>query len=201
MKRLIAILAVGFILGLWIYLKSKESSCSTEWFGATDEAMLQKVKQDIQRAEIFGCEALKASLFSGGGPVTTSVEISHEIKRARARGLRVEIAGRSFIASGGTIVLASGTPGYRTISSNAAVLVHGLQITEGWFSRSCADLVENAETEKDKWLNATIHQVAREYSDSTKVPVWITQQWLKCGNEQAGDGKLLVELGIADKVI
>lgn len=198
LKKL-AIVSVLFVAG-WLVAGSllvPDRPCEATWFSDTDERLLMQVRHDIRQAKEYGCDALVVELMSSGGPVTTSIEIAQEIRRAAP--LIVEIHGRSWLASGGTIVFGAGTKGYRYIDRNAVVIVHGLQRGD-WFGSSCVGLMDNPVTEAEKLNNAWVRQVAQDYALSTGQPPEVTLKWLMCGNEQVGSGALLVLLGLADRL-
>ena len=174
--------------------------CTMEIMSTTDEAMLAYVRKTVAKALQDKCAILEVEVFSPGGPVATSVEISHVLRRARQAGLIVATFGRSFVASGATIVLSAGTPGYRQIVKNSLVLVHGIQVSSGPFgsSMTCVDSKLEGLGEDDLLSNQVILQVAAEYAANTGKPLAQTLKWLRCDNSQVGDGSLAIRLGLAD---
>lgn len=176
------------------------SVCKVEIMNTTDHEMLTYVRKTVAKALQDGCGALDVEIFSPGGPVATSVEISQTLRRARDVGLIVITHGRSFVASGATIVLSAGTPGYRSISKNSLVLVHGIQVASEPFGSSmyCIDSKVGPQGEADKLTNHAILQVATEYAINTGKSLSETFSWLRCDNSQVGDGNLAIRLGLAD---
>src|SRR3990167_3086004 len=178
-------------------------TCRLEMIGQTDEPMLMKTRQAVANAITSKCPILVVELFSPGGPVYSSVEISQELRRAKGRGIIVQTIGRSFVASGATLVLAAGSPGYREIARNALVLTHGVQVSNRPFSSSmiCKDLIPDPQTEDDKFHNQIITQIATELSITTGKPLREVLPWFCCDNTQVGDGTLAIKLGLADRIV
>lgn len=198
LNTLVGIIILGILAIVYFSLDSASSVCSVTWSGSTDEAMLTQVKRDIEAAK-GTCPKLKVEFRSSGGPVYTVMEITRTIRNARATGLDIEIHGGSVIISGGTFVLGAGSPGMRYIYRNSAVLIHGLQ-KGSWLSQSCVDWVDLPSTEEEKLDNTFIMQAAQDYADSSGQSIATTKSWLRCKNAQAGDGQLLITLGLADHV-
>lgn len=166
------------------------------WEGETDYDFLKMVRNDIERARSNKeIKTLRVVLMSGGGPVVTSWEIARTVRAAADSGLVVEIHGRGLVASGGTFVLAAGTPGRRYITKEAIVLVHGVQS-----GRGCLAYTKEAKTEDEKLINAVLNIGRDLYIRLTTQTKAVVEKWLTCGNEQAGDGSLAVELKLADIV-
>ena len=177
--------------------------CRLEAFGQTDEAMLIKTRQAVVNTVTSKCSTLIVEIFSPGGPVYTSIEISQTLRRAKANGIIVQTIGRSFVASGATLVLAAGSPGYREIARNSLVLTHGVQVSTGPFGNSmvCKDLILDPQTEEDKVHNYIIKQIATELSITTGKPLREVMPWFRCDNTQVGDGSLAIKLGLADHIV
>lgn len=178
-----------------------EETKVVRWEGSTDLDMLKQVRSDLESATAKDSKikVLKVYLASGGGPVITSLEIARLIRAASDKGLIVEVHGEMLVASGGTFVLAAGTPGRRYVSKSVLVLVHGVQ-AGGYGGGSCKDYVAEPKTEDDKAINAILRLLRNAYVLYTKKPVAEVEKWLTCGNEQVGAGDLAVTLGLADKV-
>jgi ATP-dependent protease ClpP protease subunit len=174
-------------------------SCEARWEGVIDDRMLNLVREDLEQALQSQCKVLEVELFSGGGTVVHSVEISQEMKRARQKGLAIEIHGRSFIASGAIIVLAAGSPGRRYIADRSFVLMHGVQTYNGYFSKpTCVDITVDTKDEEGKSLYRISEYIAEEIADSVNKPYSEVFQWFLCGQERAGGGRVLFDLGIVD---
>ncbi len=208
MKRLLAVvLALSFASPAFAWKTPSAEQVKTDevsvvrWEGDTDLDMLHRVISDIERAKDGKKKVLRATLLSGGGPVITSLEIAREVHKASEDGLIVEIHGTGMIASGATWVLAAGTPGKRFVGQWTAVLVHALQVGGGFFSPpSCGSFKQEAKNETDKLINALLLIMRDAYVHYTGKAPETVEEWLSCGFEQAGSGKLAVELGLADKV-
>ena len=187
------LLVVTLSLG-WLSAQPK-AQCNVTWYGQTGEYMLEQVRKDLRS----DCKVVVVELMSFGGPVHTSIAIAQEIRAARTRGMVVEMHGRTVVVSGGVIVLGAGTPGRRFIDAHSIVLVHGVQMSNGW-ERKCAALVPTPTTEDDKFTNRFIEIVAEDLALSSGKPLAETLLWTECGKEQVGGGYLLAKLGLADNL-
>jgi len=199
----VPILLLAFALGFFTTeLFTPSNACSTRWVGEVDKFFAERVRDDLQAAQEAKCRKLTIVLMSPGGSVIWSVEASQEMKRARAKGLILEIHGRSLVASGATLIIAAGSPGSRFIASNSLTLIHGVQRGGGFLEPPiCVDLPSIAmqNNEEAKILRRVLTMIVSELSDSINKKFAEVEQWFRCGKEQAGPGSLLVELGIADK--
>ncbi len=176
--------------------------CNTQWIGEVDERFVTKVREDLHKAHTTGCEILRASLMSPGGSVVWSVEASQEIKRARQKGLIVEVHGRSLVASGALLVISAGSPNSRYIARNSLVVVHGIQVSGGFMEPpTCVDFdsIPQKKTERDKIVEGILMLIITEVAENTGKPWAETAKLFTCGNERIASGYLLVELGFADK--
>ena len=175
--------------------------CNATWFGEIDEGFATKVREDLRKAHEKQCKPFQAALMSPGGSVIWSVEISQEIKRARLKGLIVEIHGRSLVASGALTVISAGSPGHRFIARNSLIVVHAVRRGGGFGGPPiCIDLntLAGKNDEDAKVIRALLYMDITEVAENTGKP-WLTvASWFTCGNEQAGPGMLLVQLGLAD---
>jgi ATP-dependent protease ClpP protease subunit len=185
-----ALMAV-LVLGTGFFSSSK---CETRWSGTITYDFFETVRKDLQAAK--GCEKLVVTLYSPGGAVFDTLEVVREMQAARKAGLVIEIHARTLVASGATFVLGAGSPGHRYVSERALGLVHGIQ--QSW--TGCTNYKEYPVTENDKFLNALIEQLVREYSELSGKPIRETAQWLACDNTQLGRAEFLVKLGLADHV-
>lgn len=176
-------------------------TCHVKWQGSTNLKMLEQVQKDMSGQ----CDVVVASLFSGGGPVDTSIEIAQEIRRARKRGVTVEIHGRAIVASGGVIVLAAGTPGHRYIARNSLTVLHGLQVGS-FFGSECYDGEDLTSNDNDfdlteefaAILSQNVEQIVYEMVLAGANEEAAREAWTSCYGEYVGDGSSLIELGIAD---
>ena len=176
--------------------------CNVSWFGEIDEGFATKVREDLFKAHKAQCKPFQAALMSPGGSVIWSVEASQEIKRARINGLVVAIHGRSLVASGALAVISAGSPGHRFIARNSLIVVHAMRRSGGFGEPPiCIDFntIAGKNDEEAKILRALLFMDITEVVENTGKP-WLTvASWFTCGNEQAGPGKLLVQLGLADQ--
>ena len=159
--------------------------------------MVVRTVADFRHAE--GCKVFRIDLNSPGGEVVAGIDLIRQIEKAREQGQIVEFHGGGLVASMATIVIAAGSPGHRYVYLYALVVVHGVQVSEGPFGgRECFFPVAPLTTERDKIGSALIDTMATLMSKYTGKPVEVTKSWMKCGNEQYGNGLLLVRLGLAD---
>ncbi len=184
---------------LFIITGCGSRALNVEWTGSTDLSMIEKVKADIKHAQDYHYKMLRVEFISPGGPVITTLEITRRIREARDKGLLIEIHGRSLIASGAVLVLASASPGLRYIDKNSLTLIHGLQLSN-WFESKCVDYTLNPKTEDDKVYNRLMEMVATDLATSTGYKVEDVLTWLKCGLEAAGGGELLINFKLADNL-
>ena len=111
----------------------------------------------------------------------------------------VETRAEGWCASACTFIIASGTKGNRTIDPYTFTLVHPIQ-RGGMFGSSCVEHVKEPKEANDKAGNATLDLARDIYMKATGKDKATVEKWLTCGNEQAGQGQLLVDLGMADRV-
>jgi len=201
LSTLILAVGVGLIVGTLVG-NYKPADCLASWEGSTDQSMLEEVQEDIKQALDTKCEKLIASLFSVGGPTSTSIEIAQVLRRARDEGLILEIHGRSMVASGGVLVLAAGSPGHRYIAHNSFVLIHGIQYGRGYYGGGeCYDGTEvEGDPEFEYGLERTLDQMVNEMVLAGVAKKAAYEAWTSCEGEYTGGGEMLVDLGVADWV-
>ena len=176
--------------------KDDKSVREVLWEGNTDIDMLKQVRSDLQYArDNKEIKTLRVTLISPGGPVVICIEMARLIRQASDNGLKVEMHGRGIVASCGTFVLAAGTPGLRSITKETLVLVHPPQLMG-----SCVEYKHEPKTENEKITNAILNLGRDLYARLTGQPIATAEKWLTCGNEQAGDGQLAVDLKLADQL-
>ena len=198
-KTIAFALFVGLVIvvSIWWFLPSN-APFTTRWEGGIDQDFLRQVRQDIDLAW-KGYKYLKVDLISPGGGVLETLETARIIHQAVHKGLVVEIHGTAIVASGGTFILAAGTPGRRYITKGTLVLIHPPQVGGGFFAPpTCGAWTENPRTELEKILNVALVLMQNAYSEYTGRDVIETRRWLTCGQEQVGDGTLAITLGLAD---
>lgn len=188
--------AVLLSLGIFVTSAYEYNTCNVAWTGSVD-AFFDEARAQLQAAAI--CEKLTITLLSPGGSVFATVELSQLIKERRAAGTIVEIHGRSLVASGATVLLAAGTPGYRFIKKRTFAVVHGVQRISP-FGQVCVAYNPSATSDTDRLDNHHVIVMAQEYADSTHQPLAVTLKWLECAEAHIGNGDMLVNLHIADKV-
>ena len=211
MKRLLsAFLALALFVspvlaGEWKTPPPKAEAAKTDdvievrWEGETDLDMLKQARIDLNRA-LGDKKLLRIFLISPGGPAIISLEIGRQISVARAKGLIVEIYGSAIIASGGTFVLAAGTPGRRYISKYTFFLVHPPQSASWGSAPQCLSVAQEPKDVQEKAINAILRIMRDLYIEFTKKSQEEVEKWLTCGNEIVGSGELARSLGMADEV-
>ena len=176
---------------IWL---ARAPQCEVEWQGFIGSDLVEQVRHDLEAAQ--SCDVLRVDLYSPGGSVFDTLRIVDFMEKSKEQGLIIEVRGHTLIASGATFVLAAGSVGYRAVAEGTVVLVHGIQA--GWYG--CIDWKPNPETEDQKLLNVIYERMVKEYAKLSGKPIRETWGWLVCSNAQAGDGHLLVNLGLADRV-
>lgn len=173
----------------------------TRWDGEVNDDFLKAVRSDIEASTSPGSKVkvLKVGLMSPGGSVITGLEVVRLMREAEAKGLRIEIRASSLCASMCTFVIAAGSPGYRFTTKQTLVLVHPPQIAS-LFSASCINYAEKPKDQTERVSDALLDIMVEEYIMLTGKDRATVEDWLTCGNEQAGNGTLLVSLNMADRV-
>ncbi len=169
------------------------------WEGESDIDMLRQVERNLNMATTEGYRVLRVDLTSPGGPIITSMEIARQIRRAVDNGLIVEIHARVIVASGGTFILAAGSPGRRFVAEGTLVVMHGLQSNGFMTPLHCVEPPDNPQTEREKVLKTLTDEMVKAFSRYTRRSPDEVRGWLKCGQERAGSAALAVELGLADR--
>jgi len=133
--------------------------------------------------------------------VVSGFEVIRLVEQAKTSGMAVEFHGGGMVASMATVLIASGSPGHRYVYEHAFVVIHGIQVQAGPFGESeCFSPTTVPVNERDRTglqLTDTMIALLAGYAGQ---PVEVAASWLTCGNEQYGDGWLLVKLGLADLV-
>ncbi len=145
-------------------------------------------------------KVLKVDINSPGGNAVLGADIARWLRKlSDERKIRVEIHAHGVCASMCTVLLASGTPGARYIQKHTFFLVHPVQ-RMSLFGSSCVEHKEKATAVEEKAGN-TILEIMRDlYVEFTGQPVHEVESWVSCGSERVGQGKLAVQMKIADKV-
>lgn len=188
------ILLLSGCTGLSAFLTKHPIACSARWTGEIDEAFAEKANQDIAAAIGIKCEILFVALYSPGGSVVDGLEVVRLMRAAQDK-IIIAVHGGGMVASMATMVLAAGTPGYRTIDPNTFTLIHAMRKYTG----ECVS-VNAGPTEAEKIDNQIIYVMASVMAELTGQSVNVTMDWLKCDNSQVGNGKMLVDMGFADRV-
>lgn len=160
--------------------------------------MVAQAITDFKAAE--GCKVLRIDLHSPGGLVTEGLELVRLIEKARESGQIVEIHGGGMVSSMATWIIAAGSPGHRYVFLHSLVVIHGLQSSGPFGERSCFTPPDPVVDEQDKIAVQMLETLAVLYAKYTGRPLEETRKWLKCGNEQHGNGWLLIKLGMADLI-
>ncbi len=162
-------------------------------YGSTDLDMLNTVRAELAAARADHRRRVRFDLLSPGGGVFVALEIARELRDASDSGMTVEIHARTMCASGCTMVLSSGTPGFRYIHPSTLFLVHPIQTQGG-----CLDHPPVQVAVEDK-VTITVYAMFRDaYVRNTGQSVETVEDWLVCGHERVGRGMLAVDMHIAD---
>lgn len=204
-KTLAAVLAAAFLLvSAGFTFGPKSDVMQTRWEGRVDSDFAAKVRGDLQQALNSGAKKIQVVLVSGGGSAVLIFDILRDVKAAQAQGLIVEIHASALTASAATILLGAGTKGYRYVHLNTVALVHPPQVGGGFMSAPTCMGRKEAGENKDKVegqiVNTLIDMMVREYALASGKSVNEVERWMVCGDEQIGDGQLLIKLGLADKL-
>lgn len=167
--------------------------CRSTWMGEINSDFIEGAVKTIKMAR--GCQVLRVQLLSEGGSVIAAMELVREIENAK-QSMVVEIHGRSLIASAATLVLGSGSKGYRYIHKQTLTIVHGIKAG----MMGCISYNPEAKTEDERAANAVIELLLAEYMKVSGRSIEEVASWLDCGNSQVGKGPMLVKLGLADHV-
>ena len=175
------------------------SLCKAWWTGEINDEFVEQARADFERVQANGCEKVTIALNSPGGYVVAGLETIRLMREAQAGGLIVEVYGGALVASMAVVVMAAGSPGHRIANDHTLVIVHGPRQRETPFEpMRCLGLVPNPTGENDKILNQIIATMTAVLVETTGRPWAEVSTWFACGQEQVGDGSLLVSLGIAD---
>lgn len=168
--------------------------------GETDLDMLQQVRKDIKSAQDLGVKKLVVYLDSPGGSAIMGPEIARRFREASDKGLIVEMHADLFCASACTLVLASGTPGYRFIQKDTIFLVHPMQVGGMFSGPQCVDHVNDVSTVEGKMTYILLENFRDGYVKYTGQPYKTVVEWTTCGQERVGKAAMAVDMKIADKV-
>lgn len=176
------------------------------WEGEIGESLLKQATKDLETA-LSKNSVLRVRLYSPGGDVLHTIELSRRMRDARKAGLVIEIEGRSEVASGAVLILASGTPGKRSILRNSLVLLHGIQVFDFFmFSRSCIDskVLEMPRGSQignfDPETSLVLHRIVEQYFAALQEVGLDAADVMSC-SARAGGGGLAKAIRAADEVI
>lgn len=194
-KVLSLIAGAALLVGAVVWYTPASEELSLE--GETGIEMLQQVREATK--DLRSRDRLVVTITSPGGPVITSLEIARLLRAASDRGAIVEVHARALCASGCTFVLAAGTPGQRFIGKETFFLVHPPQQGGGFSAPTCLSFraVQGVE---DKVVNEILREMLTAYMVYTGRSERTVLDWIACGNERVGNGRLALEMGIADQV-
>ena len=175
--------------------------------GGIDIDTYRSVKAAVADARTWH-QNLRVEIASPGGSALMGVDIARQLRDYSDSGAVVEVHATALCASACTLVLASGTPGYRYIEPMALFLVHPLQ-SGGYGGMTCnekkGDLRASpdrfAHREQDDRVADELRDMLRDsYVRFTGRPAAVVEGWLHCGGESIGRGQMAVDMGIADKI-
>ena len=163
---------------------------------------LKEVKKAIAEVRSNPTKTMLAiKISSPGGHAIAGLAIAKALRKLSDEGkVKVAIYADSWCASACTFVLASGTPGLRTIDSDAVVLVHALQ-HQSMLGSVCVVHKDKPDTQDEKIDNVLLELARDLYIRFTGKDQKTVESWLSCGFEKAGRGQLAVDMGLADSVI
>lgn len=145
-------------------------------------------------------KVLRVDINSPGGNAVLGADIARWLRKlSDEHKIRVEIHAHGICASMCTVLLASGTPGARYIQKHTFFLVHPVQ-RQSMFSSSCVEHKDDAKDVSDKAGNVILEIMRDLYVEYTGQTVKEVESWVSCGSERVGQGKLAVQMKIADKV-
>lgn len=179
-----------------------ETTITANLRGPTDDDMIKVVSGILERAQAKDSKinTVKFNIVSPGGPIFSIIELTQMIRNASDAGLIVEMHAHTLCASGCTFVLASATPGHRTIAPMTMFLVHPPQRGGFFGAPSCIEHPEKATTVDEK-ISAIMLEMMRDlYMRFTGQDQKTVEGWLTCGKETVGTGQSAVDMKIADKV-
>ena len=204
MKHLIALILT---VSLFLYACSivswepDPSLCRAWWTGEINDVFVEKAQTDLERVQLNGCRLVTIALNSPGGYVTDGLEVIRLMRKARAEDMIVSVHGGAVVASMAILVMAAGTPGYRYTDPHTLVVVHGPRGQATPFEpATCLAVVLNPTTEEDRVLNQIINTMIAVLVENTGRAWHEVSAWFECGQEQVGDGSLLIVLGVADAI-
>ncbi len=214
MKRLIALLfAITFAIAAtqsFAWEKTPDSALTDEQVkevridGAIDEGTLKSVREwvtEVQKKD-SKIKVLRIGITSPGGEAVSGLASARMLRQLSDKGqVKVEVNAFGLCASACTWILASGTPGSRTIDRYTLTLVHPLQRGGGFGPMICVEHKEKTKDQSDKILNSMLELGRDLYMKFTGQPKEVVEKWLSCGHEIVGFGQSLVDLRIADRVV
>jgi ATP-dependent protease ClpP protease subunit len=191
---LLVVLAVPAPVHAW-GVRSSELSIRID--GGIDDETVKAVRAAASNSDL---RTLRIGITSPGGSALAGLDAARILRQLSDKGVTVEIRASGLCASACTWILAAGTPGHRYIDRYTLFLVHPLQKGGGFGPPTCIQRDEGAKAIEQRTLNAVI-EIARDlYVLFTGQAKETVDEWLTCGKELVGDGRLAVELKIADKV-
>lgn len=198
-KKWISALLVSLVLftGCSVFFPPEPDSnlCHAWWRGEINPSFVERIESDIARIKDNGCKQITVELLSPGGSVIAAIEAVRVIHSARAEGLIVELHGSSLVASAGTAILAAGTPGHRFVHEYTLTIIHAMK---SGYAGTCVQYTSNPTNEEEKIANQLLDTFVAMLARDTGNSIETVKDWLKCNNEQVGDGWLLLRLGFAD---
>lgn len=199
-KHVLGVLALMVLSGCAVPAAvTTPATLEDTWTGETDVNMLKLIRDDLATIKNFGLKKYILHIESPGGSPLFMSEIARELRDASNKGVIVEIHADMLCASACTLVLASGTPGYRYIQKNTVFLVHPLQVGDE-NGIQCVDHVADRTTVDGKITELELWLYRSQMSEFTGQSPETVLKWTTCGHETVGLGQVAVDMKIADHV-
>jgi ATP-dependent protease ClpP protease subunit len=194
---LLVVLSALLFGAYYLTLPSKEY-CSVEWTGEVDSNFEKIVAESLKR----NCDTLYVTLDSPGGYVDAGLSVVARMRDFQKDGGEIAIHGRGTVASAATWILGAGTRGQRTIAKNTLTLIHGMQRVST-FSHECVGYkteYEDLIDDENKINDGLMDTIATLYAEETGYSAEDTLTWMNCRATTVGNGEMLVNYNLADKV-
>ena len=134
-------------------------------------------------------------LFSYGGSVFDAIGMIGLIEQQERQGVTVEIRARGIFASGGLIIMMSGSPGHRFLDRNAFIMFHEMSKFKYFTVESVSDEEQNASISRKIQDSINLFIIAKTKMTKEELSLKIIKRELWCTAREA------VEYGFADKII
>ncbi len=190
---------LGCVLLLFVTSSVAEEVKRFRIDGVIQPSTIDDVRKVIDEVETKQLKKVVLGIISPGGEAISGFTVARMLRKLSNKGVIVEIHAFGLCASACTWILASGTPGYRFVDKYTFVLIHPVQNMKNG-EMSCMSTIKDPKTVEDR-INNLYLQIAKElYMEFTGHAAKTVEEWMTCGREQAGEGQLLITLGMADKL-